>query len=127
MHELPGDVSAVLDALALLAKQSIPTAAAVTVTIVSEEGASTVASTSDWSLLMDEAQYAAAGGGPCVESAVSGSTREMTDVSTEGRWPLYVAAAKERGAKSSLSLAIPVSDDGVVGSLNAFSQRVAGF
>jgi hypothetical protein len=127
MHELPGDVPAVLDALSVLAMQSIPPAAAVTVTVVSEEGASTVASTSDWAVLMDEAQYAVTGGGPCVESAVSGATREMTDSATEARWPLYVAAARERGAMSSLSLPIPVADDGVMSSLNAFSLQAGAF
>jgi GAF domain-containing protein len=127
MHPLSADVSAVLNALSGLALQSTPSAAAVTVTLVTETGASTIAATSDWADSLDVAQYAPTGGGPCVDAAVSGTERAMTDTSTEVRWPLYVAAARKRGARSSLSLPIPSDDNGVVCSLNAFSQQVAGF
>jgi hypothetical protein len=123
---LPPDVSAVLKAVAIVAEQSIPSAAAVSLTLVTEGTATTAASSSDWAGALDKEQYAVRSG-PALDAAIGGETCVMADASTETRWPAYVAAALARGALSSVSIPLPVDDDGVVGSLTAFGTSVGGF
>jgi GAF domain-containing protein len=120
------DRLALLGAIAQMAHQTVPLARAVTVTVVTADGACTVVSTSDWAGALDRAQYTAAGGGPSVDAAVAGTVREMADAAVETRWPGFVAAALAQGARSSTSIPIPV-DDGVVASLNAFALMPRAF
>jgi GAF domain-containing protein len=123
----PFDVSPVLKAIVLVAQQSIPSAAAVSVTLIDGAGARTAASSSHWADFLDQAQYDA-GSGPCVDAARDGETCVMRDVAIESRWPAFVAAALARGAGSSMSVPIPMDDDdGVVASLNAFGVASDGF
>jgi GAF domain-containing protein len=122
----PPDVAAVLDAVAISAQQSIPSAVAVSLTLVTEGAAATAASSSDWAAALDRTQYEV-GSGPSVDAAVGGEICVMFDAGTETRWPAYAAAALQRGARSSISVPIPVDDDGVVGSLTAFGTGTAGF
>jgi GAF domain-containing protein len=122
----PFDVSAVLKAVVLVAQQTIPTAAAVSVTLIDDTGARTAASSSHWADFLDEAQYDA-GSGPCVDAARSGETCVMRDAAIESRWPAFVAAALARGAGSAMSVPVPVDHDGVLASLNAFAVRADGF
>ncbi|MDX6199515.1 MAG: hypothetical protein QOJ79_2666 [Actinomycetota bacterium] len=122
----PADVVAVLDAVSQAALQGLASAVAVSVTLVNDYGARTAAASSRWPDAVDEAQYIA-DSGPCLDAAVTGETFWMTDVDIETRWPAYVEAAAARGARSSLSVPIPVDDGGVVGSLNAFSLMPDAF
>jgi GAF domain-containing protein len=127
MSPLSHQTSAALDAVSSLALHRVPAAIAVTVTIVTEDGALTVGSSSDWAVALDRVQYDPAGGGPCVDAAITGEVRDMTDAASEARWPAYVAASLARGVLSSTSIPIPVDDDGVVGSLNAFATESHAF
>jgi GAF domain-containing protein len=130
MNERPpvptADAAAVLDAVALAALQSLPVAVSVSVTLVNEAGARTAASSSDWADALDRAQYAT-GHGPCVEASIGGEVRHMTNAADETRWPAYTAAALALGAMSSLSIPIPVDDEGVVAALNAFAAAPVAF
>jgi GAF domain-containing protein len=121
-----GAVQRTLGAVADLACRSVPSAVAVSVTLVSDGRASTVASTSDWAVALDRAQYSA-GYGPCVEASIGGEVREMIDAARETRWPAYAEAALATGALSSLSIPVPVDDDGVVAALNAFATTSHAF
>ncbi|MDT7537087.1 MAG: hypothetical protein QOI82_672 [Actinomycetota bacterium] len=123
---VPSGLQHTLDAVAEMAHRSIPGAAAVSVTLVSDGGARTVAATSEWAEALDRAQYAA-GRGPCVEASVGGEVCEMTDAGLETRWPAYAAAALATGTLSSLSMPIPIDDDGVVAALNAFASTTDAF
>src|SRR4051812_4569080 len=123
---VPGTTQQTLDAVAEMSLRCVPGAVSVSVTVVTNAGARTIAATSDWAGTIDQAQYAA-GDGPCVEASVGGEVREMTDAAIETRWPAFTAAALAGGALSSMSIPIPVDDDGVVGALNAFASTPAAF
>jgi hypothetical protein len=123
---LPDGVLRHLQAVVAMAQHTVPCALVASITLVTDAGAATVASTSDWAGALDRAQYAA-GFGPCVEASVGGETREMIDAGAEVRWPSYVAAALRRGALSSVSIPIPADNEGVVGSLNAFAADADAF
>ncbi|MDT7569858.1 MAG: hypothetical protein QOE05_32 [Actinomycetota bacterium] len=123
---VPTGLQHTLDAVAEMAHRSLPGVAAVSVTLVSDIGARTVAATSEWAAALDRAQYAA-GRGPCLEASVGGEVREMTDAGLETRWPAYAAAALASGTMSSLSMPIPVDDNGVVAALNAFASTADAF
>jgi GAF domain-containing protein len=114
-----------LEAVVALAHQVVPSAVAVSLTVVSESGAETVASTSAWAESLDRVQYEA-GAGPCVDAAIGGEPRSITDIRRDTRWPAYAAVALADGALSSLSLPIPV-DNRVVASLNAYATHVDAF
>jgi GAF domain-containing protein len=114
-----------LDAVVSLAHHVVPSAVAVSVTVVSDAGSDTAAATSAWARALDQAQYAA-GAGPCVDAAIGGETRAISDTRRDVRWPAYAAAAVAEGALSSMSVPIPV-DDGVVASLNAYATDVDAF
>jgi hypothetical protein len=123
---LPTDVAALLGAVALAAQQGIPSAVAVSLTLVRDGAATTGASSSDWADPLDRAQHDVTAG-PSVDAAVGGEICVMVDVTTETRWPAYVAAAIANGVGSSMSVPIPVDDGGLVGSLNAFSRSIDAF
>ena len=66
-----------LDAVVALAHQVVPSAVAVSVTVVSDAGSGTAAATSGWARTLDQAQYAA-GAGPCVDAAIGGGVESIT-------------------------------------------------
>lgn len=56
---------------------------------------------------LDERQYEAKAG-PCLFAMETGTVVSIPDTETELRWPLYLAAARKQGLKSSLSLPLIV-------------------
>jgi hypothetical protein len=121
----PDGVARTLTAVVALARQAVPAATAVSVTVIGGAGPLTAASTSPWADDLDQAQYDAAAG-PCLDAAIGGEVRTISDVRLDRRWPAYAAAAIKGGALSSLSVPIPV-DDAVVASVNAYSTDVDAF
>jgi GAF domain-containing protein len=73
----------------------------------------------------DERQYQT-GQGPCLHAARTGELTEIADMQTETRWPDYVQQAAERGALSSLSIPLAISD-GVSGALNIYARTPHAF
>jgi GAF domain-containing protein len=100
-------LDSVLQRVAELARGAIPAASAVSVTVVSEESATTAAYSGRAAADLDETQYDA-GRGPCLEAATGGEAVEVPDFAEETRWPELAAAARERDLRSSLSTPIPV-------------------
>jgi GAF domain-containing protein len=119
------DLEDVLTKVSALAKSAIPGATEVSVTLVHEGGARTAAFTGPLALDLDERQYAV-GHGPCVDSALAGTTVHIRDMSAETRWPAYTPVAADRGAKSSVSIGLPVQRT-VIAALNVYSDQVDGF
>jgi GAF domain-containing protein len=114
-----------LEAVVALAHHVVPAAVAISVTVVSDAGVETAASTSAWAASLDRAQYDA-GAGPCVDAAIGGEMRSIADIRHDTRWPAYAAVALADGALSSVSVPIPV-DDRVVASLNAYATHLDAF
>jgi GAF domain-containing protein len=74
---------------------------------------------------IDSAQYES-GSGPCIQAFRTGSMYRVDDTEDESRWPEFVAAAREHGVRSTLSLPLS-SEEQPIGALNLYSSKVAAF
>lgn len=119
------DMQAVLARVAERTKQTIPGADEVSVSMLRDGKAATAAFTGELALQLDERQYEE-GHGPCMEAAQSGSAVLVTNLETDDRWPDYVPSALEAGARSSLSVPLPIQE-AVTGALNIYSREVRAF
>lgn len=113
------DLDGVLRKVADLAKASIENVEAVSVTLVLAGEPSTAAHTGDLALALDERQYEV-GFGPCLDAAKNQDVYVIPDTADDGRWPTFSAAAADQGARSTLSVGIPVRDV-VTGALNIYA------
>ncbi|MDX6317467.1 MAG: hypothetical protein QOD35_867 [Nocardioidaceae bacterium] len=115
----------VLEDIVALAKNRIPGADEVSVTLIDNGRPSTVASTGDLATSMDERQYEA-GWGPCLNAANSGQILIVEDMSTETRWPEFRDRGKEIGVASSMSTSMPTQQH-LGGALNAYAGTPHSF
>jgi GAF domain-containing protein len=113
------DLTTVFEDIAALAKDTLPGAHEVSVTLVQGGRAETVASTGELAVVLDERQYDA-GWGPCLDAADSGDLLYVEDTATETRWPVYCSKATELGVRSSLSAAMPTQQE-IAGALNVYA------
>jgi GAF domain-containing protein len=104
------DLPAVLTQVAELARQTVPGAEEVSVTLVRAGAAETAAYTGHLALILDEWQYRK-GTGPCLEAAAAQATIAVPDMASEPRWPSWAEHAVAAGAGSSLSVGLPVEDE----------------
>ena len=118
-------MDSVLNTVAALAKQTIPRVAEASVTLVLSDKAETAAFTGQLARDLDESQYGR-GYGPCLEAAVGGDVQEITDARTDTRWGDYPRTCVERGALSSLSVAVPVQET-LHGALNLYAHEPHAF
>ena len=85
----------------------------------------TSGATEEWVLEIDKDQYIA-GEGPCLEALEGGKVVLCEDISTETRWPDFVARSKERGLRSVLSFPL-MTKNGPHGALNVYSKSPGAF
>jgi GAF domain-containing protein len=119
------DLKGVLDQVAQLAKRSLPGADEVSVTLISAKDAHTAAATGQLALNLDEWQYGH-GHGPCIDASASHTTMSLPDMTVETRWPDWAAEALSAGARSSLSIGLPIHE-GVTGALNVYATKPEAF
>ncbi|HST65696.1 MAG TPA: GAF and ANTAR domain-containing protein, partial [Mycobacteriales bacterium] len=124
-------LSDVLQRYTDIARDNLPGADEVSVTLVRGDRPFTAAYSGQLALDADELQYER-GYGPCIDAGLSGVLLRVDDMRAETRWPDYAAKVVPRGVLSSLSVPLPMQTD-VVGALNcyareahAFSERVHG-
>jgi GAF domain-containing protein len=91
-----------------LAKLTLPEVTEASVTVVQGKAAYTPACTGDLASALDELQYQL-GHGPCLLAASAVTIESIGDMATETRWPDWTAGALKAGARSSLSIALPVN------------------
>jgi GAF domain-containing protein len=116
-----------LETVASLARTVMPGESEASVTLVVKGRPTTVASTGQLALDLDESQYER-GRGPCLHAARTGELTEIPDTRTEARWPDYARVAVEHGNLSSLSVPLSIDeDDGVVGALNLYAREPHAF
>ena len=113
-------MDSVLSRLAEMAKQVIPGADEVSVTLVRAGKAATAAYTGELAMQADERQYGL-DGGPCLDAGRGGEVLLITDMRDEDRWPEYAPQAVRAGVLSSLSVPLPIQED-VVGALNIYAR-----
>lgn len=86
----------------------------------------TVTSSDARASALDESQYDTQQG-PCLHSMHTGQTVLISDVSTEVRWPTYMARAREQGLACSLSIALTLQGM-TLGAMNVYRfDRAEGF
>jgi GAF domain-containing protein len=100
-------MESLLQRVAELAQGVVAGAHEVSITVVGRDKATTVISTGELAIALDERQYADESG-PCLDAAQGGTVASIPDMRAETRWPKFTAAAVEAGALSSLSTPIPL-------------------
>lgn len=115
----------VMETIVRLAKQTVPGASEVSVTLVERGSAKTVAFTGQLALDLDERQYER-GYGPCLSSVEGGEPVLINDLGTDHRWADWALAAAQRGAGSSLSIPVPVQRE-VMAALNIYGIEQNAF
>lgn len=115
----------VLARVAAAAKQAVPGAGEVSMTLVRERGPYTAACTGELAMRLDERQYEQ-NGGPCLQAAAEQATISVPDAATDTRWSGWARRAAAAGAGSVLSVGLPIVDE-VSGALNIYGRRPAAF
>ena len=90
------------------------------VTVVRGGRPSTVASSGELALVLDEEQYRL-GTGPCLSAAATGQPSEIPDMRMDRQWPDFASVAAEAGCDSMLSYPLPVREQ-VSGALNVYAR-----
>ncbi|AXB48440.1 transcriptional regulator [Amycolatopsis albispora] len=117
------DLDTILDRLCRQAVHAVPGADMASVTLLSDAGPRTAATTVARAGEIDEAQYRA-GEGPCLEAARSGQVERVSVAEARSRWPGFAAAVA--GVAGYLSAPLFV-DEECHGSLNLYGTRHHGF
>lgn len=116
---------AILQRLVQIACQLLPIDVEASITLLSGDDATTVASTDDIAVKLDERQYENERG-PCLDAAAAGERIRILDMRSESRWPRFGEAAAGMGVLSSLSIPLPVQRN-VTGALNFYASEVDAF
>ena len=111
--------------VAQLAKQSIPGAAEVSVTLLHDTQVATVAFTGSLAAQLDERQYEA-GFGPCVDAALSGTTIAIENTEASPTYPDFARLARRHGVTRTLSTGLPVQRR-TIGALNIYGADEGAF
>jgi GAF domain-containing protein len=120
-------MGSLLQTVADLTKTLMPGDTLASVTLLLKDNPSTVASTGQLALDLDETQYER-GHGPCLHAARTGEMTEIADTRTDSRWRDYTRRAAEHGNLSSLSVPLVIDeDDQVCGALNIYACEPHAF
>ncbi len=118
-------LSATLTRVAELARQTIPGAAAVSVTLVRDDEVESAAFTGPIAAQLDERQYEA-GFGPCMDAATSGITITIDDTAHSDTYPDFARAARRQGVTHSMSVGLPAQRQ-IIGGLNIYGTGGGAF
>jgi len=119
------DFTTVLATVADLAKQTIPGADDVSVTLAGAGGAHTAAFTGERAMAVDEWQYEQ-GHGPCLAAAAATITVTVPDMAGESRWPDWANRAIDAGVHSSVSTGLPLHGS-LSGAFNVYATKPRAF
>jgi GAF domain-containing protein len=115
----------VLTDVVTIARDNLPGADEVSITLLEDDHPITIASTGELATEMDERQYEV-GWGPCLDAASNSSVLLVDDVRTDTRWPDYAEKAQEVGVGASLSAPLPTHQR-FGGALNIYSRSPNAF
>jgi GAF domain-containing protein len=118
-------LGSVVARVADLASRAVPGAEEASVTLVGSGGAGTAAATGPLALALDEWQYRR-GLGPCLEAVGELTTVSAADLTTDIRWIEWTAHAVASGARSFLSIGLPVAED-MIGAFSLYGRTMAAF
>jgi GAF domain-containing protein len=118
-------LSEILGRVAELAKQTIPGAVEVSVTLMEDSHVSSVVFSGPLAAHLDERQYDA-GFGPCMDAALSGVTVTIEDTSADAVYPDFGRAAARQGITHTMSIGLPIARQ-TIGALNIYGSDAAAF
>jgi GAF domain-containing protein len=118
-------LSETLSRVAELAKQTIPGAAEVSVTLMQDGTVTSVSFTGPLAVQLDERQYES-GFGPCMDAALSGATIPIDDTAQGGAYPDFGRVAFRHGITHTISIGLPV-EQRTVGALNVYGSGEGPF
>jgi GAF domain-containing protein len=125
LRELSMD--SLLQTVAELSKSVMPGNPETSVLLLVKDNPTTVVSTGQLAVALDERQYER-GHGPCLHAARTGELTEIADTRTDSRWPDYLPRAVEAGNLSSLSIPLAIDEnEQVSGALNIYARRPDAF
>jgi GAF domain-containing protein len=96
------------------------------ITLLEAEGPGTAVATSDAARRVDNSQYYAETGGPCLDAYRRQQVLRIDSTATDQRWPEFACTAVTEGLGSALSIPLVVGGDGL-GALNIYCRREHGF
>jgi GAF domain-containing protein len=111
-------LSETLSRVADLAKQTIPGAAEVSVTLMENSKVFSVSFSGPLAAHLDERQYDA-GFGPCMDAATSGNTVAIDDTAHSDAYPDFGQIAARHGITHTMSIGLPV-EQRTIGALNIY-------
>jgi GAF domain-containing protein len=111
--------------VAELAKQTIPGAAEVSVTLMADGDVQSAAFTGALAAQLDERQYQA-GFGPCMDAAISGGIIPIDDTAHSAAYPDFARTARRHGITHTLSTGLPVRRQ-IIGGLNIYGTDGGAF
>jgi len=106
--------------VAEFAVRAIPGAEGAGVTLLQEDRADTIVTSTPLVAEVDAVQYAI-GQGPCISAARSGETFVAGSLGGDHRWPLFGSKVARLGVHSALSLPL-LTPDGVLGAMNIYAK-----
>ncbi|SHF84817.1 GAF and ANTAR domain-containing protein [Geodermatophilus nigrescens] len=116
-----------LQTVADLARSVMPGDTETSVSLLVRDRPTTVVSTGQLAVDVDEAQYER-DHGPCLHAARTGAPVHVADTRNDSRWPDYMPRAAERGALSSFSVPLSIDvDEQVSGALNIYARQAHAF
>lgn len=118
-------IDAALRLVVVLAGATVDGADGASVTLERNGHMTTVASSNDTVLRMDDHQYET-GEGPCLAAAAQGHRFHSESLAEETRWPAFVPRAMEEGIASILSTPLMTAERSI-GALNIYSNSERAF
>lgn len=115
-----------LDAIVMTARDTVPGATDVSISIVHKDRrVATAAATGDRALRIDDIQYEL-DEGPCLDTLHHQRPVEVDDLHDPHRWPAFSAAIADIGVRSRMAFLLYTSVDNL-GALNCYSDRADVF
>jgi GAF domain-containing protein len=123
--ESEDDFTVVLQRVCEQVVHAVPGVDEATVTLLTDDGPRTAATTSDLVAELDRDQYAA-DDGPCLEAARTGQIVRVAVSEAAQRWPVFARDSAAAGFGSFLSAPLVVNDEHA-GAINCYSGSGGGF
>jgi len=120
-----GDVEGTLQAITNAARDAVPGADSVSISLAVGRRVEARAATDELPREIDDLQTRM-GEGPCLDALRDHTTVRVEDFAHELRWPRFAAAAREHGVGSSISFQLFVDRDDL-GALNVYSRQPHAF
>lgn len=118
-------VQSMLDALVILARELIPTADGVGITLRADREWTTTSRSDDFVDEIDARQYQAKAG-PCLSAATEQRIYRSNDLAADDRWPQFARQAAAAGVRSVVSAPLRAGQ-GVTGALNIYGLAPSAF